>query len=72
MRIHSSVPLLLICFILFTSEGAEMMRPNNNLSWVPFHRALGDVWFKLRKETRQHPIFILSLLTGDKSELMED
>ena len=49
-----------------------MMRPNNNLSWVPFHRALGDVWFKLRKETRQHPIFILSLLTGDKSELMED
>ena len=49
-----------------------MMRPNNNLSWVPFHGALGDVWFKLRKKTRQHPIFILSLLTGDKSELMED
>lgn len=49
-----------------------MMRPYNNLSRVPFHRALGDVWSKLRKETRQHPIFILSLLTGDKSELIED
>lgn len=72
MRIHSSVPFLLICFILFASEGAEMMRLyNNNLSWVPFHRDLGDVWSKLRKETRQHPIFILSLLTGDKSELIE-
>ena len=71
MRIHSSVPFLLICFILFASERAEMTRPYNNLSWVPFHRALGDVWSKLRKETRQHPIFILSLLIGDTSELIE-